>query len=106
MGCLDGSSWGLSCGYRQIAAGTEVSEGSTKQDTQDYFFNCKPGALAGSAQIAGCWPGIFVSPLSLPTQLAQASSEHDGLMVVSFIQMLAPSRANIPKDQRQKQFWF
>lgn len=47
--------------------GLKSSEGSTELDVQDDFFNHRSGALGGMAQTAGFWPGIFVSPLSLPT---------------------------------------
>lgn len=89
MGCVGLAGWFLLGVYLVTAKwplGLKSSAGSTElEDIQDDFFNHKSGALAGMAKIAGCWPGIFVSLLSLPTWLVWASSKHGGLMVVRLL---------------------
>lgn len=105
VGCLGSSGWFLLRVSHVVTAkwllGLKSSEGSNGLDIQDGFFDHKSGTLAGRAQTAGYWPGIFV--FSFSTWLVWASSKHDGLVAVRLlIQMLASPRANIPKDQRQK----
>lgn len=65
--------------------GLKSSAGLTELDDQDDFFNHMSGALAGMAQTAGCWPGIFVSLFSFPRRLVWASSKHGGLLVVRLL---------------------